>query len=135
MEGVKFDTDKPRWGLLPLEQVEQVVEILTFGAKKYSDDNWKRVENARERYFDAMMRHIKDYRLAKELNNHKLKNDIESGKNHLAHVICNALFLMWFDEHDNDKIEDFFEETPYNPILDNEYVDPLNCKIDKDDGC
>ena len=46
-EGMKFDTGKPRWSLLPWNQVEQIVEILTFGAKKYADNNWKKVENSR----------------------------------------------------------------------------------------
>lgn len=101
MKGKKYDNDKPRWGLLPFAQLEQVVDILTFGAKKYDEDNWKYVENAEERYFDALHRHLKDYRMAKELSNPELKNDSESGKSHLAHVVCNALFLMWFDDQDN----------------------------------
>lgn len=34
--GRKFDGDKPRWDLLPWAEVEEIVEILTFGAEKYS---------------------------------------------------------------------------------------------------
>jgi hypothetical protein len=104
-DGVKFDNGKPRWGLLPYDQLEQVVDILTFGAKKYKDDNWKVVDAGKERYFDAMMRHIKEYRAAKERNDTTLKFDDESGKNHLAHVICNALFLMWFDDQEEQDVK------------------------------
>jgi hypothetical protein len=34
--GRKFDQDKPRWELLPYKEVGEIVEIFTFGAKKYS---------------------------------------------------------------------------------------------------
>jgi len=100
-KGVKYDNDKPRWGLLPYKQVEQIVDVLTFGSKKYSDDNWKKVPNAEERYFDAMLRHITEYRYGD-------KSDTETTKSHLAHAMCCALFLMWFD--DNPDAERFFDD-------------------------
>lgn len=90
-EGMKFDAGKPRWTLLPWKQVEQIVEILTFGAKKYADNNWQKVENSRARYFDAMQRHLIAWFEGE-------KTDPESGKSHLAHAGCNLLFLMWFDD-------------------------------------
>ena len=58
MKGVKYDEGKPRWDLLPLKEVEDIVRVLTFGSLKYEDDNWKRVPNQRKRYFAAMMRHL-----------------------------------------------------------------------------
>ena len=33
-EGRKNDSDKLRWDLLPIDVIEQVVNVLTFGAKK-----------------------------------------------------------------------------------------------------
>jgi hypothetical protein len=90
--GIKFDSEKPKWNLLPLKEVESVVEVLTFGAKKYKANNWQHVENAQERYFDAMMRHIVDWQSDE-------KFDPETKKNHLAHAVCNALFLLWFDNN------------------------------------
>lgn len=94
--GRKFDGDKPRWDLLPWDEVEEVVEILTFGAKKYEDDNWQHVF-PRSRYIGAGMRHfvarIKGGRGAK---------DPESGKSHLAHSVCCLLFLMWGDKNDKE---------------------------------
>ena len=89
-DGVKYDDGKLEWDLLPYEELEQVVAILTFGAKKYSPDNWKKVPDAQRRYFNAMMRHIIAWKCGEEI-------DPESGKSHLAHAICNAMFLMWFD--------------------------------------
>ena len=83
--GRKFDNDKPRWDLLPLKSIEQVVQILTFGAQKYDDNNWKLVEPL-DRYFAAAMRHITAHRQGEYL-------DSESGLPHLAHAITNLIFL------------------------------------------
>lgn len=88
-EGQKFDKGKPRWSLLPFRELENVVEILTFGADKYELDGWKKVKPT-SRYVDAALRHFTSW-ISGE------KKDPESGKSHLAHVACNILFLMWFE--------------------------------------
>jgi hypothetical protein len=41
--GKKFDRDKVDWTLMPWKELEQVLEVLEFGAKKYSRDNWKHI--------------------------------------------------------------------------------------------
>lgn len=88
--GLKFDTDKLRWDLLPIECVEEVVKILSFGAKKYGPNNWQNVEP--DRYYAALMRHLVASRKGEKL-------DPESGLSHMAHVMCNVLFLLWFEEN------------------------------------
>jgi hypothetical protein len=57
-EGRKDDQDKPDWSLLDLKVAEEVVRVLTSGAKKYSPENWRLVPNGKNRYFSAAMRHI-----------------------------------------------------------------------------
>jgi hypothetical protein len=94
-EGRKFDQDKPRWELLPLQEIEEIVEVLTSGAKKYDDDNWKHVM-PRSRYIGALYRHLKSWRTGE-------KKDPQTGKSHLAHAGCDLLFLMWFDNNDNEE--------------------------------
>ena len=96
--GMKFDSEKTRWRLLPWDQLKEVAEILTFGAKKYKEDNWKHVADAEKRYTDATLRHFTTW-----LQGEKV--DPESGRSHLAHAVCNLLFLMWFDKKgvDNGK--------------------------------
>jgi len=91
--GVKFDNGKLQWNLLPLEQVEEVVRVLTKGAKKYAPDNWKYVEGPRSRYYDAAMRHLSSW-----VKGHK--KDKQTGCSHLAHAVCCLIFLMWFDRKD-----------------------------------
>jgi hypothetical protein len=87
----KKDHDKPMWDLLPYNQISKIVDVFTFGASKYGPYRWKKVENARERYFAAMMRHLTSWWEGE-------KYDSESGYHHLAHAGCCLLFLMWFDE-------------------------------------
>lgn len=89
--GRKDDCNKARWDLLPWKQIKNVVDVLTFGARKYADNNWQKVEKPRERYFAAFQRHISDWWGGE-------KNDPESGLPHLAHAVCCLIFLMWFDE-------------------------------------
>lgn len=95
--GNKDDLDKLRWDLLPMDVIEDVVKVLTYGAKKYSDDNWKLIDNPINRYYSAMMRHLIDWKVYNE------QNDKESGLPHLAHALCCLVFINWFNKH--NKIE------------------------------
>ena len=99
-QGVKHDSQKLRMSLIPNGTLAEVVKVLEFGAEKYSPDNWKHVDDARTRYFDAAQRHIMTWW------DNDNQTDPESGRHHLAHAICCLLFLMWFDlvgKH-NDKL-------------------------------
>jgi hypothetical protein len=91
-KGKKFDTGKLRWDLLPLDCVEEVVKILTFGAEKYDANNWQLVEDGENRYYAALMRHLTASRLGE-------KTDSESGLSHLSHAMCNIVFLLWLEKH------------------------------------
>ena len=88
-----FDSDKLRWDLLPIDCVEEVVKILTFGASKYGPNNWQGVEP--DRYYAALMRHLSASRQGE-------MNDSETGLSHLSHAMCNVIFLLWFENHKND---------------------------------
>ena len=90
-EGRKYDQGKERWGLLPWEEVRDIVKVLTVGAVKYNDNNWIKVPNAESRYFDALHRHLQAWKSGE-------KNDQDDGLPHLAHAGCCLLFLMWFDK-------------------------------------
>ena len=93
--GIKFDGKKLRWTLLPWKEVEDTVEVLEYGSQKYSDNNWMQVRPTR-RYLDAALRHLAAYAMGE-------KKDPETGFSHLAHAMCNLLYLLWFD---NNGIED-----------------------------
>jgi hypothetical protein len=89
-DGRKFDGGKRMFRLLPVAPLGLIVDVLTFGAKKYAVDNWQLVDDAPARYEDAMFRHIFAWKAGE-------KNDTESGLPHLAHAGCCLLFLMHFE--------------------------------------
>ena len=88
--GRKFDGNKIQYGLLPPLALKATAEILTFGAEKYEPDNWKYVPDSKRRYFDALQRHLWAWKDGEQ-------NDLDTGKNHLAHAMCCLMFLY---EHD-----------------------------------
>jgi hypothetical protein len=88
--GRKFDSGKLRYGLIPPLALAEMVKVLTFGAQKYEPDNWKYVTDSKNRYFDALERHIWAYKMGEQF-------DPESGIHHLAHAMCCLFFLY---EHD-----------------------------------
>lgn len=85
--GKKFDQNKLRWSLLPISAVEKIIQVLMYGSDKYSDFNWAKVSNRKERYVNAAMRHLTAYMRGEE-------KDPESGLEHLAHCACSLLFLL-----------------------------------------
>ncbi|CAB5220177.1 hypothetical protein UFOVP232_74 [uncultured Caudovirales phage] len=87
LAGMKFDSGKLDYTLVPWDGMEEVIKVLEFGAKKYARDNWKHVENADIRYLAAAFRHIVQY------NNGEM-TDKETGLSHLAHAGCCLLFLL-----------------------------------------
>ena len=87
--GTKLDSNKPRWSLLPFVSLIEIVRVLEFGAKKYSENNWQKVTPP-SRYLDAAFRHLAAYASGE-------KNDPESGLHHLAHAGCCIVFLLWFE--------------------------------------
>lgn len=88
--GVKYDKDKDRWDLLPFAATEQVVKVLTHGAKKYAPENWRKVEGWRWRYLGAALRHVSAFALGERI-------DPESGLPHLAHACCCLMFMLELD--------------------------------------
>lgn len=90
-EGAKYDRDKPRWGLLPMEALAHVVDVLTYGAKKYAPENWRKVQGWDWRYMDATFRHLAAYVRGEKL-------DPETGLPHLAHAVCCLLFMLALDK-------------------------------------
>lgn len=82
--GVKDDSGKRKWHLLPREALIDTVKVLEMGAVKYSANNWKNVD--RYRYVDAFDRHWAAFLDGEAI-------DPESGLSHIAHALCNLLFI------------------------------------------
>lgn len=88
--GLKHDSGKPRYSLLPLGTINKVIQVLEYGAKKYSENNWMKVPDSKHRYFDATMRHIDAWWKGETY-------DSESGLPHLAHAAACILFLLFLE--------------------------------------
>lgn len=94
--GTKYDGDKLRYDLLPMGPVDEIVRVLTFGARKYAPDNWMQVPDARARYYAAALRHLSAWKQGEQVDT----GPGGSGLNHLAHAACCLLFLLHFDKAD-----------------------------------
>ncbi len=87
MTGRKFDSEKPKMYLLPPKATVEVAKVLTFGAAKYDEENWRKLEDAQKRYSGGALRHIFSH-LDGELQ------DPETNLSHLAHAICCLMFKL-----------------------------------------
>ena len=85
-EGLKFDTGKPEMSLLDPYAMEQLSEVLSFGAQKYDAWNWSKGISY-SRLLSAALRHIFAF-LRRE------DTDPESGLPHLAHALCCLMFCL-----------------------------------------
>lgn len=91
-QGIKLDKGKLRFDLLDQNFLDGLAAVLTFGAEKYSANSWQNIENAEERYYAALQRHLSAYRKGEQ-------KDSESGINHLYHAAANIMFLAYFEQH------------------------------------
>jgi hypothetical protein len=85
-EGRKDDAEKARWDLLPFDALDDVAEVLKYGAKKYAARNWE-LGMAWGRLLAAALRHLTFWARGQQ-------SDQESGMHHLAHAACCVLMLL-----------------------------------------
>ena len=88
---MKQDHDKARYDLIEWRTIDDMAEIMATGAAAHGDQGWKTLTNAEDRYFSAAMRHLVAWRNGDTI-------DGDSGYPHLAHVMCNIMFLSEFDK-------------------------------------
>jgi hypothetical protein len=105
------DASKPRMELLPSDAMTEWARAMTFGAKKYGDHNWRK-GMAWTRVLGSLGRHLTAFMAGQD-------NDPESGVSHMAHVMCNAAFLIHYSRNLNtfDDRYKVNEEAPaYAPV-------------------
>ena len=101
-EGRKLDQGKTRYDLIHTGSLKDLADVLTFGSKKYDDDNWMKVDAWKRRYYSAAMRHLQSWYSGDTL-------DEETGLPHLAHAMCCLMFLNELTKKDIDKDSTPFE--------------------------
>lgn len=90
--GAKDDAEKLDPTLVPGFHVTELAKLFTVGAKKYSRDAWKSVENGEARYTAAAYRHMLRHMDGEII-------DPEMGLPHLLAVAWNCLAVLWFKKH------------------------------------
>lgn len=103
MSGIKYDQGKPRMSLLSPIALRKMAQVMTMGAVKYSDNNW-RGGFPFTRLLDAIGRHINQYESGQTL-------DIDSGQSHLSHAACGLMMLLEFEETRPDLDDRYFRDT------------------------
>jgi hypothetical protein len=85
-EGLKYDEGKIRMDLLDPYAIEQLAQVLTFGAKKYAAWNWAN-GIAYSRIAAALLRHVFAFLRGED-------RDPETGLPHIAHAMCCCMFIL-----------------------------------------
>lgn len=67
--------------------LKNMVDVMEFGANKYERNNWTK-GFPKEKLLDSMLRHIDAFYQGEDI-------DPESGKPHVGHIMCNAMFLAY----------------------------------------
>lgn len=83
--GLRFNKGKTRYDLIPSFAQEQYAKVLTIGADKYGEDNWKKGMKWTT-VLASLQRHLEAIKKGEDY-------DKESGLLHSAHIMCNAGFL------------------------------------------
>ena len=87
----EVSASKLKWTLLnPMwKEIKDIVEILNFGISKgYTEDSW--MNETIEHHVNAAFRHLMEW-----LSGNKTD---ESGKSHMAHVVCRLMFVMHLEK-------------------------------------
>ena len=86
------DDNKPRYELIPVEALKRVAMLYTAGAKKYSEDNWRKGMPYRRAYA-SLLRHAFAF------------SEGNTAEDHLASVIFNAMAIMYYQEKKMDHLD------------------------------
>ncbi|MEM4710645.1 MAG: DUF5664 domain-containing protein [Candidatus Woesearchaeota archaeon] len=86
-KGLRYNDGKLKWTLIDYNALEPLVEVLEFGTKKYSENNWKKGLYVTD-ICDSLLRHIYSF-----LNGEN--NDKESKLPHIGHILANSMFLSY----------------------------------------
>jgi len=86
-QALRYNQGKVNWSLVDFKSLEPMVDVLAYGTKKYSRDNW-RLGMPATQIIESMLRHTFSL-----LNGEFIDN--ESLCYHVGHIQCNAMFLAY----------------------------------------
>ena len=100
---LKKDKGKPKFHLLPLADMEEVVRVYELGCEKYEENSWRLIEPTDEninRILSALIRHIAEYQEKRAKGEEAV--DEESGLHTVAHIAWNAIMLNHLEREKNE---------------------------------
>jgi hypothetical protein len=71
--------------------MDELAKVLTFGSKKYAAHNWRSGLSI-SRLLAACFRHLYAFSRGEHV-------DPETGLSHVAHAMCNCMFILWTMQH------------------------------------
>jgi hypothetical protein len=98
MMGTRHNTGKLRYSLLPPNVLLEVIKVLEMGATKYGESNWKKGLPYSE-IINSLERHLGQFKLLQD-------TDEESKLSHIAHLVANGIFLLYFILNDRLDLDD-----------------------------
>lgn len=81
----RYNDSKPQLSYIPLDFLSDAARVLEFGSRKYSRNNF-RLGMTTNSLLDSLLRHVAALQSGEEI-------DSESGLPHVAHILCNAIFM------------------------------------------
>ena len=96
--GIKNDTGKLRYDLIPTESEEGLAQVYTYGAGKYDDRNWEKGIKY-SRVYAAIRRHLAKFWSGEDL-------DKESGFSHLSHAAWGCFSLETYRKRGMTEFDD-----------------------------
>lgn len=103
MSGIKHDQEKPDLSLVSPYAIEAIARVMSFGAKKYTRDNW-RGGIVFSRLTAAALRHIMAYQKGEDL-------DPESKLSHISHALCCLMMISEFEVTQPELDDRYFKGT------------------------
>lgn len=106
MEAERKNDGKIRYDLIPVEWEEQLATLLTEGARKYADHNWKgslgtpKSKEWREKCIASLRRHLASWQKG-EMFDPEHQREVH----HMTAVAWNALAIMWYDMNERKLLE------------------------------
>ena len=82
----------------------EVSRVLTIGAEKYDEENWRKLDNLQKRYTGATLRHLFAHMDGERL-------DPETNLSHIAHAVCCLLFKLEIELQDGKTKEEESRKT------------------------
>lgn len=102
LKGDRFNEGKLKWSLVSFEALRPMIEVLEFGANKYSSWNWTKGLKYTE-ICESLLRHVHSFLSGED-------NDKESKLSHVGHILCNAMFLSYMFLFKKDMDDRYIDE-------------------------